>query len=268
MVYKPITPVVPYPFPWTSEAFFDAFPESRQGIGCEVIVPSLSDVPDPAMVLIVWPAWFLSPAIPLHGFFQNETVCEYLRNKTVVTVCGCRNMWVKAQEKLNEYLSACGANHRGTIILQDRHHNLVSVVTIIRWLIGGKQDGTRLFPDAGVSYKDIRNSSIFGYILVKEILTPERIQPELMKVEAIRYKPNIVFVEKVGHKIFGLWSKWILKRGGPGSERRKFRLILFKYYLFSVLFLVSPIGLLVFYLSYPLRIKGIRKEIQKRCYMK
>ncbi|MDR2498164.1 MAG: hypothetical protein LBD28_01850 [Tannerellaceae bacterium] len=176
-------------------------------------------------------------------------------------------MWIKAQEKTNDYLFDCGANLRGMIVLQDRHHNLVSVVTIIRWLIGGKRERSGLFPDAGVSDKDVRNSSIFGYIIAKEFSNPERIQPELMRIGAIRYKANIAFVERVGYRMFGFWSRWILKRGGPGSERRKFRLKLFKYYLFSVIFLASPIGLLVFYLTYPFRIFGIRKERRKRCYL-
>ena len=262
IVYKEIRPEVRYPYPWTSDTFFDAFPESRQAIGCPTSVASLTDVPSPLLVIIAWPTWFLSPAIPIHGFFMNEEVRNYLRGKDIITLCGCRNMWIKAQETLNRHIASCDARLRGAIILQDRHHNLVSVITIIRWLIGGRRERSGIFPTAGVSRKDIADASIFGRIIAEADGNFINLRSKLLAAGAIRYKPNIAFMEKIGHRIFGIWSKWILQKGGPGSTARTFRLKLFKYYLFTVLFVVSPIGLLVFYLTYPFRKKGEPSAIE------
>ncbi|MDR2533225.1 MAG: hypothetical protein LBC81_00340 [Tannerellaceae bacterium] len=260
IVYREIIPEEAFPYPWSADAFFDAFPESRQGIGCTTVVSGLSDVPDPALVIIAWPAWFLSPAIPVHGFFANEAVRGYLRGKDVVSICGCRNMWIKAQEGVNAYMDSCGARRRGVIILQDRHHNLVSVITIIRWLIGGRRERRGLFPDAGVSRRDIEGAAVFGGIIAGALGEYDNLQSRLLGAGAVRYKPDIAFVEKIGHSIFGIWSEWILRKGKAGDARRAFRLKLFKYYLFTVLFLVSPVGLLAFYATYPFRIRGIRRE--------
>ena len=47
-------------------------------------------------------------------------------------------------------------------------------------------------------------------------------------------------IEKRGRMMFGFWSKFVLKKGGPWDPAREFRLKLFKYYLFSGVFLLSP----------------------------
>ena len=262
VLYKEVKPEVPFPFPWTSDAFFEAFPESRQGISGPVIVPGLADAADAGLVLVVYPTWFLSPSIPAHGFFQDERIRRYLKGKPVVTICGCRNMWIMAQNKVREYLAICGSRWVGNIVLQDRHHNLVSVITIIRWLIGGRKARKGIFPAAGVAQKDINHAAVFGTVIVQAIAGEglSGMQQKLMAEKAIHYKPNIAFVEKVGHRIFGVWSKYILSKCPYGSPQRAFRLKLFKYYLFTVLFAISPIGLLLFYLTYPLRLQGIKKD--------
>jgi hypothetical protein len=260
IIIEEIRPVKPFMFPWTSDAFFDAFPESRLGIDSPIITPVLHD--DADTVIIVYPVWFLSLAIPVHSFFQDEKVRKYLHGKRVITICGCRNMWMMAQIKLRDIIASAGGKWIGSIVLQDRNPNLVSVITIVRWLIGGKKEGTRLFPAAGVSLTDIHNASVFGNIIAEAIADKSYagLQDSLMKSGAIKYKPAIAFVEKTGYRIFGIWARIILK-----SAHRKSLLKLFKYYLFAVLFVVSPIGLLFFYLTYPFSTGRIRKEREFQC---
>jgi hypothetical protein len=264
VLYRQIIPETPFPFPWTSDAFFQAFPESRQGIACPVCAIDLSGATDADLVIIAYPAWFLSPAIPIHGFFQDAAIRQFLQGKPIVTIDACRNMWVMAHIKVKSYIARCGGKLVGNIVLQDRHHNLVSVITIVRWLMAGKKEKSGMFPAAGVSPADINHAAVFGRIISDALATADFsvLQEQLLQNDAILYKPHIVFMEKAGHKIFGLWATFILKKGSYGAYKRAFRLKLFKYYLFAVLYLISPIGLLVFYLTYPFRYKAIRRDRQ------
>jgi hypothetical protein len=267
LVHKAIVPLTPFPFPWSSERFFEAFPESRQAIPCPIQTPDLTDAEDAGLVILAYQPWFLSPSIPVHGFFHDDEVRRFLNGKPVITVSGCRNMWIMAHRQVKSYISRCGGKPVGHIVLQDHHHNLVSVITIIRWLIGGRKEKRGIFPAAGVSPADIDGASLFGRVIAGALAASDLsgLQEKLMQNGAIRYKPNIAFIEKTGHRIFGLWSKWVLKKGACGSPGRAFRLKLFKYYLFAVLFLVSPAGLLFFYLARPFMRKAIRKDKQTHC---
>ena len=44
--------------------------------------------------------WYLSPSIPINSFLQNNISKKLFENTPVVTVIGCRNMWIMAQEKI------------------------------------------------------------------------------------------------------------------------------------------------------------------------
>jgi hypothetical protein len=267
IVYKEIVPTTKFPFPWSSDAFFQAFPESRQNIPCKIRPIDLVDIVDADLVIIEYQSWFLSPSIPFHSFFQDSSIQQYLKGKSIITINGCRNMWIMAQEKVKSYLAQSDGKLVGNIVLQDNAPNLVSVLTIVRWLLYGKQEKSGLLPAAGVSSKDINHANIFGQIISEALATGDfsRLQEKLMQQNAIEYKPSIAFIEKTGHRIFGVLSKWVLRKGSYGAPERNFRLRIFKYYLFFVLYVVSPIGLLFFYLIYPFRYKAICNDKQIQC---
>jgi hypothetical protein len=259
VVIKEIVPERQFPLPWSSDSFFDAFPESRMGIGCGIKAMDLSDVEDARLVIVVYPVWFLSPAIPVHAFFQDASVRRFLDGKPVITVCGCRNMQVMAQRKIKSYINICNARLVGNICLQDRHHNLVSVITIIRWLLGGRKEKSGIFPAAGVSDRDIANAEVFGCVIALRLASGgdfDVLQDELMTVGAVIHKPHIAFIERTGHRIFGIWAKTILKHG----KHRRILLKIFKYYLFAVIYLISPIGLAFYFMLYPFRRKQMTVE--------
>ena len=149
VVYKQIVPLTDYPYPWSKNAFFDAFPETRLGIPPSGIAPmDLSDVEDADLTVVVGQSWFLSPSLPLQSFFRDEQVKGYLAGRKVVFVNACRNMWLMTSRKVKAYLSEAHAQMVGQIVLQDEAPNLVSVLTVIRWLIYGRKEAGWLLPAA------------------------------------------------------------------------------------------------------------------------
>lgn len=257
--YKQIVPLQDYPFPWNKDEFFDTFPETRLGIPPSGIKPmDFSDIEDADLVFVVGQSWFLSPSLPLQSFFADEQVRSYLKGRHVVFVNVCRNMWLMTGRKVKGYLKEMNARLIGHIVMQDNAPNLVSALTIVRWLLYGKKQPSWMLPGAGVSASDISGASKFGEIILEACGNNDfsMLQEKLLSAGAIKYNPSILFLEKMGHRMFGLWAKFIRMKGGFRDARRLTRVNLFFYYLLIVLFVVSPFAQLVFYLTWPLRRVG------------
>ena len=269
VVTREIRPVTAYPYPWSSEAFFQVFPESRLGIACAIEPVDLSGaVAEADLVLVVGQSWYLSLSTPLHAFFQSPEVRAYLHGRPVVFVNGCRNMWVMTQSETRRYLREIGARYVGFIELHDKAPNLVSVLTIIRWLFYGRKEATRLLPAAGVSQRDVADADRFGLILLRTLYDGqwEQLQERLMREGAVTFIPHLYFIERNGYRMWGRWAHFVRRRGGAGDPRRQGRLRLFKTYLFFVLYAVSPFGLLFYWLTYPLRRATLKRAQREVCY--
>jgi hypothetical protein len=264
LVFEELKPKPPFPFPWNSDEFFQAMPESVKGIPCTLEPLSLSGHEDFDLIIVAWQPWFLSPSIPIHAFFQLETAKKLLAGKPVITIIGSRNMWVMAHAEILKYLEDLNAKPVGNIILYDRAPNLLSVISIIRWLFTG-QKGRYLgiVPPAGISEDDIKSASRFGGLILKYMLGDdlEHVRPSLIKAGAVDVLPGLVMIEKRGIIFFRLWASYILKRGSYGDRSRIKRVRLFKYYLLAVLYLVSPFASLLFNLIKPFRSKALKKQI-------
>ncbi len=257
VVMKEIVPVERYPFPWPRDIFFDTFPETRLGMppsGIERM--DLRDVADADVVLVVGQSWFLSPSLPLQSFFMDAAVRVYLQGRPVVFVNACRNMWLMTREKVRGYVEEAGGQFVGHILLQDEGPNLVSLVTIIRWLVYGKKEGTWLLPAAGITEKDIQEASRFGAIIRDAAAKGDFtcLQSQLDAAGAVHEKPVVMFMEQTGHRMFGFWAKFVRRAGGFRDPHRRWRVKLFDWYLMTVLFVVSPWSPVIYSLN-----KGLRK---------
>jgi hypothetical protein len=268
IVRKEIVPEEPYPFPWSAMDFFQAFPESRLGVPCRLKPIDLSDVEDADLVIVAGQSWYLSWSIPFHAFFQSEEIRRYLKGRPVVVSMGCRNMWMMTQQQTREYIREAGGRYVCFVALQDRTPNLISVVTIFRWLLYNRKEASRIWPAAGVSPEDIDGATVYGHI-IREALEKgdfSDMQVRLMEKKALTFLPSIYFIEKNGYRLWGQWARLILKKGLYNDPKRKPYLRLFCAYLLFVLYVLSPIGMLFFYLTYPLRRGALQKAKQSICY--
>jgi len=260
-----LKPVPAFPFPWKGISFWDAMPESVELIPSDLEPLNVDSNKEYDIVILGYPIWFLSPPIPLTTFLKSKEGSSILNGKPVVTVLGARNMWVGAQEQIKTMIADCGGRLVGNIVLVDRHLNLPSVVTIIHWMTTGKKDRyLGIFPKPGVSDKDIEEADRFSSTIDLAIQTGNYndLQNKLLDQKSVRLTPDIVSMEEKAKRIFGIWSKFILKKGGPGSEARIPRLKMFSRYLLFIIFVVSPIASLVYYLTWPLFFIRIRKKLK------
>ena len=250
-----------FPYPWPGDVFFDTFPESYLQIPKEILPPSeevLNKKYD--LILFGYQVWFLTPSIPIISFLKSGYAAQLLKDTPVVTISGTRNMWMLSQEKLKVYLRDLKAKLVGNIALVDRHDNYTSVLTIVRWLTKGQKEKTGLLPAAGVSDEEIAGSVKYGDIIKKHFRSNdlENLQPDLVKNGAIEIRPFLVRVEKVGNKIFTVWSNLIIKK----KEKRPLLIKFFKVYLMTAIWVISPVVLVLHLLTTP--IFWFKRQKQKR----
>jgi flavodoxin len=238
-----IQPVEKYPFPWTAYQFFNAFPETFHQKPLDLKSLSPKTFEDYDLVIIGYQPWFLSPSRPIGSFLQSNEGKRILKSKKVVTILGCRNMWLGAQEKVKRRLEDAGANLSGHIALADRSANLSSLVTILRWMLTGKKDAFLFFPPAGIAQADIDHASVFGESIAKALESDDfaSLQSALNGHGAIDVKPGLVLLEKRGQKGFSFWSRFIASGGTLHSAGRKFRVYVFLYFLLPAIFVLSPL---------------------------
>ncbi len=252
----------PFPFPWDNDAFFGAFPESFLQIPSELEpVPTSILEKKYDLILFHYQVWYLSPSIPITSFLKSKEAKILLNNTPVVTISGSRNMWIIAQEKVKSLLKHNNAILKGNIALVDRTGNLISVITIVEWMFSGvKKKYLGIFPMPGVSEKDIQESDKFGAVIHQNLKnnTLDNLQPQLLEIGAVRIRPFLITVDKTGNKIFNKWSHFIINK----KETRKGWIKVFKVYLLLAIWVISPIVYILHALTYPLRIRKIRKDLE------
>jgi hypothetical protein len=248
LVFEAIRPVPEFPFPWNVKAFFQTMPECVQGLACPIAPLNLKPNTSFDLIILAWQAWFLSPSLPIQGFLQSEQGQALMKGKPVITITGCRNMWVMGMQDLKKSLAAAGAKHVGNIALRDRTPNLLSLFSIARWLLYNKKEKSRLIPRAGVSDSDIGRCREFGQSIQTALLENNfsQLQQVLVQQGAVEVLPDLVTLEKNGKRMFRIWSSFILRKGSHGDPARNVRLKLFEYYLYIVLLMLSPISFTVF----------------------
>ena len=259
--FLPIDTATPFPFPWTDDTFFDAFPESYLQIP-QPLQPFNLPHTDYDLVILGYQVWYLSPSIPLSSFLQHPEAKKLLSGKPVITISGTRNMWVMAHQKVKKLLTDCGTHLVGNIALTDRHHNHISVITIVQWLFSGDKNKRYLgvFPKAGVADKDVQVASVYGSLIVQHLQTDDYtgLQKEIVAHGGVHYKRFLLSAEKKGNRLFGIWAKMIY-----GSKKRKFLLKCFRIYLYIAIWVLMPIVWLLYWLTYPLFFWKVESDKKK-----
>ena len=265
LVFEELRPKRKFPFPWTSQQFCDVFPESFQEIPCELEPFNFNADDNFDLIVLAYTVWYMSPSIPVAAFLQSPEAQKVIKNRPVVTVIGCRNMWLLAQEKVKTRIYDMGGRIAGNIVLMDKAKNLVGIATIAYWMFTGKKDRClKILPRPGVSETDIKDAERFGHILLKG-LSKDKIdidQTVLNEHGAICVLPSYIIFEKRILKVFKIWSNFILQKGGPGDPNRSFRVRLFFYYVLVAIFLIAPLATLVSFVARIVNRKNIKEAVE------
>jgi hypothetical protein len=240
LVVEELRPRTPYPFPWPAWRFLDAMPES-------VLLdpPQLEPLSEKArghfdLVILAYQVWYLAPSGPVTAFLKSEAGRALIADTPVVTIVGCRNMWLTAQETVKRLISEAGGELRDNVVFTDQGSTLASFITTPRWLLTGRRSAFWGLPPAGVSEADIAGAARFGHALLAALQTNSTTALDTAPVD-----PRLVFSERAGSRAFRVWSRLIRLGGRPGSAGRLPLLALFCVYLVTMILVVVPPSLLV-----------------------
>ncbi|HEY0274047.1 MAG TPA: hypothetical protein VGC22_12730 [Chitinophaga sp.] len=264
ITYEQLESETPWQFPWDKQTFYDTMPETVQGTPRGIKPLQIDPDTHFDLVILAYQPWFLSPSQPTAAFLQSPAAARLLRGKPVVTLMGCRNMWLNAQEKVKGYLQQAGARLVGNIVLVDTSSNLVSLMTVLRWLFKGKKEATTFLPPAGVQPREVAAASRFGPIIGAAAASRQfdDLQDKLMAAQAISLKPNLVVLENRGIRAFRFWARFISEKGGPGAPERQGRVRMYRSLLLVGIFVLTPITLVSSWYQLTFKKRHLLREVE------
>ena len=247
LVFHEIKPKKPYPFPWQFMTFMDTFPESVYLDPCE-LERFEADTNEYDLVILAYQVWFLSPSIPVTAFLKSDYAKEKLGNKPIITLIGCRNMWIMAQEKMKMLLGNIGAKLIDNIVLVDQGSSLATFITTPRWMMSGKKDALwGIFPKAGISEEALSAASRFGYAIKQALGQDEEKKGVSLchGLGAVSVDEKLIKSEKIGTKSFHIWGKLIRTCSKQGELKRKLFIMLYTIFLVCIIITVVPLNMLI-----------------------
>jgi hypothetical protein len=262
--YEQIKPVTAYPYPWKYMEFFDVFPETVHGVPCELQPLTIDPNENYDLVIVAYQPWYLSICIPINSFLQSTEAKKLVAGKPVITILACRNMWLNGQEKMKMQLLKLQANLVGNITYVDPSPNLISLITVLAFVLGGvKKKFLNIFPKYGVSTEYLQtHAPKFGEVIRRHLATQEynTLQQQLVSLGAVTIRPNLMLMEGRGKVLFPLYANYISKKGTAGSAERRSRVRLFGIVLPTAILILSPVITIVSRLAPLLFPSKIKKE--------
>lgn len=260
IVYKNIKPKKSYPFPWDLMTFMDTFPESVHLVACEI--EDFEDDNDYDLIILSYQVWFLSPSIPVTSFLKSDWAKKKFANKPVITLIGCRNMWIMAQEKMKQLLIDLNANLIDNVVLIDKGNSLETFITTPRWMLTGKKNSILGLSTAGIDENEIVKSQRFGKALLNALKNNKEKENKslLWGLKVVEVNAKLIKSEKIATKSFLIWGSLIRKLGKPGSLKRKPIVMLYLVFLLFMIITVVPINMIIQSILRIVNEKSVKKQ--------
>jgi hypothetical protein len=257
-----LQPAQPYPFPWPFLGFFRIFPETVL-MRPQPLLPLAVDASKRYdLVILAYQVWFLSPSQPMTAFLASSEAAQLLKGTPVVTLIGCRNMWLMAQEKVKNRLTELGARLVDNVALTDACGTAASFLATPLWLFTGRQKPYSWVPRAGIAEVEIVAASRFGTSIAQRLTADDQPieQPMLTGLGAVRIDEKLIASEKVGNRSFQLWSRLLAALGPQQSRRRGAGLVVYIVFLLCLIVTVVPLSALLKKLLAPLLKQRTQRE--------
>ena len=242
---KAIKPKKKYPFPWPFYQFFDEFPESVHLDGCEIEeIEDLED--DYDLIILGYTVWYMAPSIPITAFMKSAQAKKVFKDKPVVTLVACRDMWVLAQEKIKDMLKNVGARHIDHISLTDQGGEVLSLITLPTYMRTGNRNYFPFLPQAGIKEEEIEACDRFGIRLHEALKQDREKQDEAMlqNLGASVVNAKLIATEKIANRSFHIWSKLIKLGGKKYGAGRKIVITIYVSFLLLLIFTVIPLNII------------------------
>jgi hypothetical protein len=249
VLFETLCPVTPYKFPWSFLHFFNTFPETVYEEPQPIQPLQVSADESFDLIILAYQVWFLSPSQPMMAFLKTAEAARLLKDKPVITLIACRNMWLMAQEVMKEKLSALGAILIDNAALVDRAHPAATFISTPMWMLTGKRGPflSGLIPAAGIPPENIAAAKRFGAAIAQQLPQREQVsdEPMLGNLQAVAVNEHLIASEKIAKRSFMIWGKLLRTIGAPSSPLRRVVLCLYIVFLVLMILTVVPVSALI-----------------------
>lgn len=157
-----VRPQVAFPFPWPVRRFFGMFPAAVDPDACvQLTRPTVGFDSDPEeVVILAYQVWYLAPSLPVRSLVKTHP--EVVRDRTVISLIACRNMWYSAAIEMSGLLRSAGARSVEVVSATDTRPQAASLVTTLRWLLTGRRESFLGLARAGIGDAELARVAEVG----------------------------------------------------------------------------------------------------------
>jgi hypothetical protein len=234
-----LEPEEPYTFPWSMRNFFRAFPRCVQSVAPRTRPLDVA-WGDYDLVLLAYPVWFLSPALPMQGFLLSEEA-RGLRGKAVITVATCRNLPISAGIWMKNHIAALGGRFVGQLAACELGSIWTSLVTTPRWMLTGRKDAFWFFPPAGLADAAFAQIEASATGIAQAWVASKGDPGCLPELGSNLNRVSLSLMDRIGHDLFFRpWSRLILKLFPKPGLGQDVLLVLFRISLVVLIICGGP----------------------------
>ncbi len=213
-----VQPRVPFPFPWPIRQFFGAFPPSVDPEALvELVEPAGGFETGPEeLVILAYQVWYLAPSLPVRSLLKAHP--EAFRDRRVVSLIACRNMWYSAAIEVGGLLRSAGAQSVEVIAATDTRPQAITLVTTLRWLLAGRREPFLFFGRAGVGAAELARVAGEGQRIAES---------KQCSQDAAPIVPTLAAADLLAGKAFRRWGAMVRSAGRFGAVAQAASLALF-----------------------------------------
>ena len=190
-----VQPRVAFPFPWPIRRFFGVFPAAVDPEALvELVEPAGGfDTEPEELVILAYQVWYLAPSLPIRSLLKAHP--EAVRNRRVVSLIACRNMWYSAAIEVSGLLRSAGARRVDVVAATDTRRQATTLVTTLRWLLTGRREPFLWFGRAGVGDAELARVAGVGRCIAESGQCPQVAAPIVPTLAAADLLAGTVFRE-------------------------------------------------------------------------
>jgi hypothetical protein len=206
-----VQPRIAFPFPWPIRRFFGVFPAAVDPEALvELVEPAGGFATGPEeLAILAYQVWYLAPSLPIRSLLKAHP--DAFRDRRVVSLIACRNMWYSAAIEVRGLLRSAGARSVEVVAATDTRPQSTTFVTTLRWLLTGRREPFLWFGRAGVGAAELARVADVGQCIAESGQCSQDAAPIV---------PTLAAADLLAGKMFRRWGSTVrsVRRFGTGAQ--------------------------------------------------
>ncbi len=207
-----------FPFPWPIRRFFGVF---AQAVDPDALVPLVGppggfETAADELVILAYQVWYLAPSLPVRSLLKAHP--ESVRERDVLSLIACRNMWYSAVVEVSGLLRSAGARRVDVVAATDTRRSSTTLVTTLHWLLTGKREPFLWFGRAGVGDDELARVAEVGQRIAESRPCPRDAAPVV---------PALAAADLLAGRVFRQWARLVRSARQTGSAAYAVTLVSF-----------------------------------------